>query len=213
MNVFYDSMFKKMKRPEYWNFTPDQAYGANMVPGSEMVNPNKGRDSSNALAGGLNLPSLMQKYTSPYQGKVPGGNVGINTSSLPGVGNKSAGFSDLLRAAGNYGADYAASQLGKAGSSLLKDWFNKDTPAIKYLMETYKQGMPGDELSSMLGNTFTPQDYLMETYGKEALEKGGFEFAAPDPWAMAGALGPLGLEALTGSKTAGNGWGYFEDAS
>jgi len=48
-----DSYFKKLKRPELYNYSPDQSFGANMAHGSEEQNPWANRDQSNAKFGRL----------------------------------------------------------------------------------------------------------------------------------------------------------------
>jgi hypothetical protein len=54
-NTFMDSYFRSggLKRPELFNFSPDQAFGANMVHGSERQNPWANRNQDNAKYGNL----------------------------------------------------------------------------------------------------------------------------------------------------------------
>src|SRR4030067_1028944 len=67
-NIFMNSYLKKMRRPEMGGgFSPDDAFGANLVHGSESLNPNAIRDKTNAQYG--NLKSPIQQGSS---GNIPG---------------------------------------------------------------------------------------------------------------------------------------------
>ena len=52
-NTFMDSYFKRLKRPELFNYSPDQSFGANMVHGSEEENPWANRNQDNAKYGNM----------------------------------------------------------------------------------------------------------------------------------------------------------------
>ena len=52
-NTFMDSYFKRLKRPELFNYNADQSFGANMVHGSEEQNPWANRNQDNAKFGNL----------------------------------------------------------------------------------------------------------------------------------------------------------------
>src|SRR4030042_6444527 len=58
MSIFMNSYLKKkMRRPEMGEgFSPDQAFGANMVHGSESLNPSAIRDTTNAQFGSMKSP-------------------------------------------------------------------------------------------------------------------------------------------------------------
>ena len=111
-NDFNNSYLKnRLKRPEFWNFEPDQAFGANMVHGSENINPWANRDASNAKFGVLGKPGqVFQGPPSGVPGAIPGLNIGQN------IGGQSSTFGQLLGTAGGVGSNYMAGQLAKPGA-------------------------------------------------------------------------------------------------
>jgi hypothetical protein len=115
-SAFNDSYLKQLKRPEYWGFTPDQASGSSLLPGSEESNPWAGRDTANSKFGQLGgtagkiLPTAQPNFMSQMQTGMFG-----NQTGKP-QGNS---FESLMTAATDKGAKWLG---GKAG-----DWLSGPT--------------------------------------------------------------------------------------
>jgi len=203
-NDFNNSYLKnRLKRPEYWNFEPDQAFGANMVHGSENINPWANRDASNAKFGVLGKPGqVFQGPPSGVPGAIPGLNIGQN------IGGQSSTFGQLLGQTGALGGNYLAGQVAKPGAEWLRGLFDRPedlTGAGEILnradIAEALSGMGGVPDLTGAGEALRGAD--LAGAGVERLGE-GFKFAAPDPYSMAAAIAPTGIEALTGSRTAGN---------
>lgn len=202
-NEFNSSYLKnRFKRPEFWNFEPDQAFGANMVKGSENINPNANRDASNAKFGILGKPG--QVFRGPdtgIPGAIPGLNIGQN------IGSQDSAFGRLLGTAGGVGSNYLSNQFAKPGAEWLKNLFNKPED-LTGAGEVLQKADVAEALAAKLGGV--PVENMtnlaaadLAGAGAERLAE-GFHFAAPDPWSIAASVAPTGIEAMTGSKTAGN---------
>lgn len=201
---FNNSYLKnRLKRPEFWNFEPDQAFGANMVKGSENINPNANRDASNAKFGILGKPG--QVFQGPQTG-VPGSIPGLNVGGT--LGSQGSSFNQLLGQTGAVGSNYLSSQLAKPGAEWLKNLFGgvEDLTGAGELLN--KADVAGalsgvKELTDLTGAGDVLRGADLAGAGVERLGE-GFQFATPDPLSMTASVAPMGIEALTGSKTAGN---------
>ena len=211
-DIFADSYLKGLKRPEFWNFNPDSAFGANMMKGSENQNPWANRDKDNAKYG-------IFGGTANAAGKPP-----VITSSAPGMTGASQAsplnpgmltqpqpstFAKLMGEGEGQGAKW----LGGNIADNIKQLLSTDNPEVKASVGTAMEHMLGGTLpqsaveKSVAGfgegiPALTGVESAVGKLGEAA--PGGLNLTAPDPTSMGLSLAPTGLEALTGSKTAGN---------
>lgn len=119
-DMFTDSYIRSMKRPELFNFEPDQAYGANLLHGSEKQNPSPNRDQDNAKFGRLGSPT-----TPIYQqeNNIPPLTGFGDNSSMPGISTQTSQGSGPLSTLMGMGAGAGVSYGMSKGLDYLKDTF------------------------------------------------------------------------------------------
>lgn len=210
MDIFTNSYLKQLRRPELLNRGPDDAYGANMLPGSESMNPWAGRDQANAKIGG--------------QGRVV---MGPSGSGLSPQGKTTSPFAALLAPA----TSPASKWMATSGWDKLKGIFGgegvSNAPGYKELMENFTGQAPSfnvpEGVSELGGYNRLAQEFspgaLTEVPGAASgapmelgglsegvSELGGFDKLAQgfDPVSAGLSMVPMGLEALTGNKTVGD---------
>ena len=133
-NTFMHSYFKRLKRPELFNYNADQSFGANMVHGSEEQNPWANRNQDNAKYGNLggNNNKVVQGPEFTANPLAPGGFTQIaNGPSASGQSGLNSIMSAITAPVGQY--------LGNS----ISDWLNPN-PAIgdianKLALETGKE--------------------------------------------------------------------------
>lgn len=137
-DMFTDSYIKSMKRPELFNFNPDQAYGANLLHGSEKQNPSPNRDQDNAKfgrLGGSTTPVYQQGGgTQPLTG------FGDNLS-MPEVSTQSPQGSGPL-----------STLMGMGAGAGVSYGMNK---GLDYLKGVFKGVMGGSENLSDMGGGYS----------------------------------------------------------
>ena len=210
-NIFMNSYLKKMRRPEMGGgFTPDEAFGANLVHGSESLNPDALRDRTNAQYGSMKSP-LQQ-----------GGSIaGVsNIQNVPFMGgNQSTAFAKSMSSVPMQTAGVVAPNvLSPWLADKLKDLV-RDKPT-EVFADTMKQtptdpmtlfnppkydvagGMGGYEKvgENFASDVAKPSEALSET-GTSILDKFNPSSLGAG---VATAAAPKMMEALTGSKLAGD---------
>ncbi len=212
-NTFADSYLKHLKRPEFFNFNADGAFGANLVHGSENQNPWAGRNNDNAKYGQLG-------GTQPIKQAVMGDQGG---SALPGVSNLPGGksapqntFSRLLTGIGSTGTKMG----GKWLSDTLLDKFNHTTdPTVRAAMSDALDNMLSgktpmsavDQATSNFLNDVPIQsgvESAINDFGSNAATEGVSEGLgeAGGSVPVVGPLVGLGVNAATG-KLQSDPWG------
>ena len=154
-SIFTDAYLKKLKRPEFQGFEPDQAYGANMLFRSEETNPWAGRDRANAqygpqgASGGIKaqIPSMSvtQPPGSPVQNLLP---QGWNIPGLPS--QQQSGFNQLMGPVVGVGSQWA----GKS----IYDWLTKDPMKAGVVDATAGIGPYGEAAEGMIDPSKTAGD-------------------------------------------------------
>ena len=133
-NTFMDSYFKRLKRPEFFNYNADQSFGANMVHGSEEQNPWANRDRDNAKygnLGGANNNNIVQgPQAQTFEGgqidpsligktfTIPGGMGGVSGPANQG----SSPFNTMLSTGSGILAKSAGKYLGDKAYGAINDW-------------------------------------------------------------------------------------------
>ena len=210
-NMFMDSYIKKLKRPEMFNFSPDQSYGANLVPGSESQNPWAGRDKANAPYGALGGTQPLQQMLSQS-----------GVSNTPGMVSDNSGgtfnklMSTITPGAVKYGSDTLAnSDIAKKGLEGIKNLFTSPAEMNPALTQAYDVAFKGaTPIAEQGGFNFlsgeaAPNAFdrvgsvLSEGVTKPSEVLAGNPTTMIDPTSAALAVVPGITQALTGSKTAG----------
>ena len=132
-DIFADSYLKGLKRPEFWDFNPDSAFGANMVKGSQNQNPWTNRNQDNAKYG-------IFGGTANAAGKPPvitsSGNMGgVQASPLNPGGLTQPQVSPLARLLGTTEGE-GTKFLGKNLADNIKELFAKDNPEVQTSVKT-----------------------------------------------------------------------------
>lgn len=156
--TFNDAYLKKLKRPEFWGFNPDQASGSSMLFRSEETNPWAGRDKANAQygpmgAGGMGASniSVNQAPQSSVMNLVP---EGLNLPMMPSPQKDT--FNQLMSPVAGVGSKVASDWMSKK----VTDWlsgpqsFDKLSPEMQGFAEQFTKGGPVDaygELASRFG--------------------------------------------------------------
>ncbi len=210
-DVFNEGYLKRMRRPDFWGFEGDSAFGANMVHGSESINPNANRDASNAKYGALAQPMM-----NPWKGATYGSPSGRVTNPPILGGNQNTPFSQLMSSTGAMGQNYLTGQIGKnIGDWLSKPSLEGGTEALKNLVATKGMDFASqpviEKMAGQFGETVSPAltesglggySKLGEMMSTPTDATSGFTFTAPDPISMtAMATEPLGK--LIGGETGG----------
>lgn len=203
-STFNDSYLKKLKRPEYWGFQPDQASGSSMVSRSEEQNPWAGRNDANAKFGLLGKGTDIQN-TSKVMSELP---FAPPPMALPtSRPSEATPFQGLL------------TDMGKGGSKLVSDWAGKKIPELFQGPQSFEAlspemqgfasafGKGSPDVVETLSKQFNLSPEAAGTYDKllgQAVEKSTEELAESSaaaatqsiPW-VGPALG-LGKDLLTG---------------
>jgi hypothetical protein len=211
VNAFMSSYLKKMRRPEFsQNFSPDEAFGANLVHGSESINPDAIRDRTNAQYGSMKSPITSSGTSVPGLGQVQG-----LPSPSQGVSQSSPTMNVASLVAPNAISPWLTEKLkdlmkGKpsdivAGTMSLP----AETPG-ETMMSALKAPTFGTESGlggySGVGQEFTkdipmPSEILNPEVGGSIIE--GFNPSSMGA-GVATATAPMLTKMLTGSKTAGD---------
>ena len=124
-NTFMDSYFKRLKRPEFANFNPDQSYGANMVHGSEEQNPWANRNQDNAKFG--NLGGANNKVVQGPQA-IPGGSLDPSligkSFTLPPSGPVENQSQNALDSLMGVVTKPMSNYLGKTAANSISNWIS-----------------------------------------------------------------------------------------
>lgn len=122
LNLFTDSYLKRLKRPEMFNYGPNQAFGANMVHGSEEQNPFAYRDQSNAKFGNLggNTNKVIEGPQT-FAGDQLDPSLSGKTFTLPNQGSPNSIINDLSGML----MKSATAPLMQKGTDALSNWLTK----------------------------------------------------------------------------------------
>jgi len=197
-DAFNNSFIRKLKRPEYWGYNPNQAYGANMLFRSEETNPWAGRDQLNAKFGVLG-------GTNNRVGTIPTANMGgMAPSPLP---SPQSSFEKLMAGTGSVASTYASKELGNKGYEWLKGLFGGAIPSQTVASELAEMGGGYAKLAGLPISGDPYADIGAAMTEKAIAPEAASAFTAPDPLTLALSMAPIGMEAITGSKTAGRATG------
>lgn len=166
--AFNQGYMSKLKRPEYWNFSPDGAYGASMLSGSQNTNPWANRDQSNAKYGVMGGPQPSKTLSLSPKGAVDmlgTTNLMPKNMNIPGIPSEQKGtFQNLMDMAGGTASKAASNWM----TGKVTDWmkgpqsFDKLSPEMQGFADKFMQGGGGD-----------PYDTLMKGFGQEPITESG----------------------------------------
>jgi hypothetical protein len=198
-DIFADNYLKNLKRPEWFNFKPDDAFGANMLHGSSNINPWAGRDQSNEKYGML---GGTQPITQTGAETMPGASA---PPQIPGQFSSPSqqAFANLMQGS-------VSNQLQGTGSKWLSnkllDMFGspigKDATTRKVLEEAMQSSATGGlspAVSPIAEAAASPVTGAVAEGAKTAMSS-PFGF---DPTTLALSAAPDLMQLMTGSKLAG----------
>jgi hypothetical protein len=205
-SVFNDSYMKKLKRPEYWGYQPDQASGSSMLARSEEQNPWAGRNQDNAKYGQLGA-SVPIPNTSHAIGDTPFESPPALSMGSQQPTPKQGPLQTIMDLTSPAASKLTSDWLTKKIPELINGpgTFNSLSPEMQGFAEAFKTGAP--DVYKTLGDQFGLSDMPTGTYDKllgKALEEStknlesSAEVAATQsiPW-IGPAIG-LGKDLLTG---------------
>jgi len=201
--IFTNAYLKKMRRPEMGGrFNPDEAFGANLVHGSEMQNPSPTRNMTNALYGNMKTP--MQGGSSINMGQpsslLPTPNAGTDMAKVlgPNILSDWAGrkIRDMMD---KPSGEFADSMKGVLGQENAYDQIGSKMFAPS-LTESGLGGIEkaGESFSNTIPN---PSSFVTPEVGSSILD--GVNLGSVGA-GVATAAAPMMMEKLTGSKLAGD---------
>lgn len=205
-SIFMNAYLKKLRRPELdGGYNPDQAFGANMVHGSESLNPNAIRDATNAQYGGMkNALYQGPSYSIPGQGSIQ--NVpflGMNQKGQANTANQGIA-APMIKTAGAVAPKIISPWL----ADKIREWRSSMDEATKesLLKIMSQKGSTYDQIGSM---AFTSPSTESGLGGFEKLSEGfGSSVSSPSDYLSGGSAAATGAgasEAIDAGSGAASG--------